>query len=235
MPNPSKMQQRYQNQAPYERFDLVGEQHLSDAELLAIILRSGSGNADALETAQTLLAMNGNSLASLARMPVHELIRVPGIGRVKARQLRALFELSNRTSAMRRRNNIRLESSRSIADYFMEMMRHESKESLRALFFDIQHNLLREEVLSVGTINSTMFSPREIICAAAACNASSYVLLHNHPSGDPTPSREDIDATCRLVKSGQVTGIPIRDHIIIGDGIYYSFSESGQLTEGEDK
>ncbi len=233
MPNPSKMRRRYQNQAPYERFDQFGAQCLSDAELIAIVLRTGTGSSDALETAQRLLSDNGNSLASLALVPVQELEKTPGIGHVKARQLRALFELSKRTSAARRRDSVRLDSPESIADYYMEQMRYEERETLRILLFDTQQTLLREEVLSVGTVSTALFSPRDILCSAAACNASSYVLLHNHPSGDPHPSPEDRLATNRLARAGHITGILLRDHIIIGDGVYYSFSQAQALPPPE--
>ena len=185
---------------PYERCLLYGPSSLSDQELLAVIIRSGTKGASAVFLADQILHLeSGNSgLLGICHLSVSELMTVPGIGQVKAIQLKCVGELAKRISTYRARQ------------------------------------VLSFEILSKGTVNYAVMSTRELFIAALRCRAVSIILLHNHPSGDPTPSEEDIRLTHRVYAAGQLIGINLLDHIIIGDNCYISFNESGILIPGED-
>ena len=223
------MKEMPESEQPREKFLRYGAQALSDAELLALILRSGTKDMTALQLAQTLLAQKDKGLMNLVYMNPQEMKEIPGIGQVKAAQLKCIAELAGRIAKCNRLGDVRLNEPASIAYYYMETLRHEPKERLLLAMFDAKSNLLGDEVVSVGTVNYSLVSPREIFISALECHAVHIVLLHNHPSGDPTPSDADIQVTYRVMESGRILGISLADHIIIGDNRYMSFRENGLL------
>ncbi len=221
---------------PYERCLLYGPSSLSDQELLAVIIRSGTKGASAVFLADQILHLeSGNTgLLGICHLSVSELMAVPGIGQVKAIQLKCVGELAKRISTYRARQVLSFSAPETIADYYMERLRHEETESLVCMMLDTKNGLISEEILSKGTVNYAVMSTRELFIAALRCRAVSIILLHNHPSGDPAPSDEDIRLTHRVYTAGQLIGINLLDHIIIGDNCYISFNECGILIPGED-
>lgn len=223
------MKEMPESEQPCEKCFRYGAQALSDAELLAVILRSGTKDMTALQLAQTLLAQKEKNLLNLIYMSPEELQKFPGIGQVKAAQLKCIGELAARIVRTSRGKNVRLNEPASIAAYYMEMLRHEDKEKLVLAMFDARSNLLGDDVISIGTVTRSLVSPREIFLKALEHQAVHIVLLHNHPSGDPTPSEADVNVTLRILESGRILGIALADHIIIGDNRYMSFRENGLL------
>ncbi len=220
------------SERPYEKCRAAGPAYLSDAELLAVILRSGTCGQTALELAQKLLARRGekNGLAAVVRLTLGELTRIPGIGPVKAVQLQCIGELARRIAKASAREEIRLDRPEAIARYFMEDLRYKKQEEMVVAMFDTKGHLLRETVISRGTVNASLVTPREVFLEAMRQEAVYVVLVHNHPSGDPTPSREDIRLTKRMQEAGDLLEIPVLDHIIIGDNRYLSFKERGYIS-----
>ena len=221
---------------PYERCLLYGPSSLSDQELLAVIIRSGTKGSSAVFLADRILHLESGSsgLLGICHLSVAELMTVPGIGQVKAIQLKCVGELAKRISTYRARQVLSFSAPETIADYYMERLRHEETESLVCMMLDTKNGLISEEMLSKGTVSYAVVSTRELFVAAFRCRAVSIILLHNHPSGDPTPSEEDIRLTHRVYAAGQLVGINLLDHIIIGDNCFVSFNECGILIPGED-
>ena len=217
------------SEKPYEKFLNYGPESLSDAELLAVIIKSGTNGLKSVEVAQNFLNQRNRNLMNLYDVSYDEMLRMKGIGKVKAIQLKCIAELSNRITATRYAQQIALLDAQSIAAYFMEKLRHETQELLVLCVFDSKCRLLAEEVVSKGSVNSSIVPPREIFLLALQKRAVHIVLLHNHPSGVSAPSREDDEVTRRISECGQMIGIPLSDHIIIGDHNYYSYRESGLL------
>lgn len=219
---------------PYERCLAEGPQCLTDAQLLAVIIRTGSRNANALELAAKILALDSpqGGILRLLHLTLNELLAFEGIGRVKAVQMLCIGELSRRIWRRGKFAGLRQKAFQDPADiaaYCMEDMRHLEQEQVRGLYFDTKQKLIRDVVLSTGTINSAVISPREIFRQAVQCNSVSLVLVHNHPSGDPSPSHEDKKLTARVKAAGEVLGISLLDHLIIGDTTYISFLNEGLL------
>ena len=217
------------SEKPYEKFLNYGPESLSDAELLAVIIKSGTNGLKSVDVAQNFLNQKNRNLMNLYDVSFEEMLNMKGIGKVKAIQLKCIAELSNRITATRYAERIALRDARSIATYFMEKLRHERQEHLVVCMFDSKCRLLAEEVVSKGTVNSSIVPPREIFLLALQKRAVHIVLLHNHPSGVSAPSKEDDEVTRRISECGQMIGIPLSDHIIIGDHNYYSYRESGLL------
>lgn len=223
------MREMPESEQPIEKCTRHGVSSLSDAELLAVILRIGTKNMNALQLAQLLLSKKDKNLLNLFNMPMEEMQKLPGIGKVKAVQLKCIAELSGRIARTNRLKKINLNEPDSVAAYYMETLRHESKEKLLLSMFDAKSGLLGDEIISVGTVNTSLVSPREIFLKALEYKAVHIVLLHNHPSGDPEPSEADIRVTKMVHESGAMLGIALADHIIIGDNRYISFRENGLL------
>ncbi len=217
---------------PYERCLAMGPEQLTDAELLAVIIRTGSREATSLELAQKILALNypNKGILGLLHLSSADYMGLKGVGQVKAVQLLCIGELSRRIwkGAARRSSPVMTEPE-AIAGYCMEDMRHLDHEQVRALFFDTRQRLIREELISKGTVNASVLSPREVFLAALRCQAVTVILVHNHPSGDPTPSHEDQLLTMRVKEAGEALGIYLLDHIIIGDTTFISLRERGIL------
>jgi DNA repair protein RadC len=217
------------SERPYEKCLLEGAEALSDAELLAVILKSGSRNMNVVELSRCILQAGGGNLLSLYQLSLEELMAFPGMGQVKAIQLKCVAELSRRIARTSRRSQVSLANPGSVADYYMERLRHEPVEQLLVSMFDSKCHLIGERLLSTGSVRSVQASPREIFIHALEQRAVSIILLHNHPSGDPSPSREDRLLTERVRQCGELLEIELSDHIIIGDNRYYSFREKKQM------
>ncbi len=209
---------------PYEKCLALGPSTLSDAELIGVILRTGASGEKSTDLASRVLNAGPDGLLNLIRMSPEELMRIRGIGRVKAVQLKCAGELSRRIAALSRHIGPVFSGPDEIASFYMERLRHETREILMLIMFDRKNMVLGEEVLSVGTSNSSLISPAEVFRTALQKRAEFIVLLHNHPSGDPRPSREDREVTQRIRQCGELLEIPLMDHIIIGDNRYFSFS-----------
>ena len=210
---------------PYEKCLEQGCQALSDAELLAVIIRTGAVGDTSVELARRVLDLGGRqgNLAGLCGLSVQ------GIGRVKAIQIQCIAELSRRMAKSRARDGLCFHDPASIADFYMEDLRHEEREQCRVMMLNTRSMLLAEKQLSVGTVNASLISAREIFLEALKCQAVYIILIHNHPSGDPHPSREDILLTKRVWEAGELIGISLLDHIIIGDRSYVSLREENLM------
>lgn len=223
------MKEMPESEKPYEKCIQRGAKELSDAELLAVILRTGTIQRTSLQTAQQLLRGGEGNLLNLVNLTIEEMQEIPGIGQVKAAQMKCVAELAMRIARTKRAVKISLNQPESVAGYYMETLRHESKEKLLLAMFDAKCNLLGDEVISVGTVNHSLVSPREVFLKALQYKAVHIVMLHNHPSGDPTPSEADKLVTKRIAACGEMMDILLADHIIIGDNSYISFREKGLL------
>ena len=217
---------------PYEKFLKFGPESLSEAELLAVILRTGTKNCSAVSLAEKILSLSKGKqkgLNALHHISLSELMEIPGIGEVKAVKIKCIGELSKRMARERAEDELRFDLPSTVASYFMEELRHEEKEMILLLSLDSRLHLIEKYVLSIGTVNASLLSPREVFVRALKCQASSVILLHNHPSGDATPSREDLLVTGKIKETGELVEIPLIDHIIIGDGCYASLKEKNLL------
>lgn len=218
-----------ESEKPYEKLEKSGAEKLSDSELLAIILKSGTREKTAIDLALELLVYKNGGLLNLHQMTLQELKSISGIGTVKAIQLKAVAELSNRIVKTTRTKDLRLSSASSVASYYMEQLRHESKEKIMLCMLDTKCNFLADEVISIGTVNASLVSSREVFLVAMKYKAVQIILLHNHPSGSPEPSSDDKNVTQKIRSCGELLGIHLVDHIIIGDNKYYSFNENGLI------
>ena len=216
---------------PYEKCVSYGPEFLTDAELIACIIRSGTKEYTSVALAERLLNMRKgkDGLAGLCSLGFEELTDVSGIGTVKAVQILCVFELAKRMSRQQAKKALNFSEPESIADYYMEDFRHKEQENILLLLLDNKSNLLGEKVLFTGTVNASIVSPREIYLEALKFHAVGIILLHNHPSGDPTPSDADRRITRKIRDAGSLLDIPLLDHIIIGDKKYVSFHEQGYL------
>lgn len=216
---------------PYDRFLKAGPEALTDTELLAIIIRTGFQGADATTLAREILNKAGDyGIAGLYHMTVDELLQIKGIGLVKAVKIKCIAELSNRITRAKKGRHIVFSSPADTAEYYMEQMRHLEKEQCLCAFLDSAMGLIGDKVLSIGTVNASLFSGREIFMEALCAKAVNLMLLHNHPSGSVNPSREDIHLTDKVAAASRFMDIPLIDHIIIGDNCYYSFREHGRIS-----
>lgn len=217
---------------PYEKFLKLGPSSLTEAELLAIIIRTGTTEHTPVELGRKILelpSVRENGLNGLHHVTIKELMGIKGIGQVKAVKLKCLAELSMRMAMTEAKKELQFRKPASVAEYYMERLRHEKKEQVLLLLLDHKACLLKEELLSVGTANASLLSPREVFITALKAEAGNIILLHNHPSGDPTPSRQDLQVTDDIKRIGGMIDIPLIDHIIIGDNKYISFNEAGLL------
>ncbi len=216
---------------PYEKCFLQGAASLSDAELISAIIRTGAAGEKSIDLAARVLNAGPDGLLNLIRLPIGELMRIRGIGRVKAAQLKCVGELSRRIASTSRHINPFFNGPDEIAAYYMERLRHETWERLMLAMFDRKNMFLGDEVISVGTSNASLISPGEVYKTALQNRAEFIVLLHNHPSGNPEPSREDLQVTSRIRRCGELLDIPLMDHIIIGDNCFFSFREEGLFAD----
>lgn len=219
-----------EEERPREKLLQHGAEQLSSAELLALILRSGdaSSGRSALDQARSLLERFG-SLRELARAHTAELCQEPGIGPARAAEIQAVFQLARRFSAEALAPGSRYVCSADAFSHFHPRLRDYRREVFIALLLDSKNRLLREVQISEGSLNASIVHPREVFVPVVRESAAAVLFVHNHPSGDPTPSQEDIALTSRLKQAGELMGVRVLDHIIIGDGCYHSFADRGML------
>lgn len=220
------------NERPYERCLANGPEYLTDSELLAVILRTGTKGISAYDLSSELLKGpdNKENLLSILHLSKEQLLKIKGIGKVKAVQIMCIGELSKRIATIGAKSGIRFKNPATIADYYMEQMRRLEQEQLVVMYFDTKCSLIKDKILTTGTINQSLISSREIFVEALKCNAVNIVLVHNHPSGNCVPSRDDCKVTKKIQEAGKLIGINLIDHIIIGDRKYTSLKESGILS-----
>ena len=212
---------------PYEKCLKYGANHLSDAELLSAILRTGTNGISAYDLANNIIRSDASkNILSIMHLTKEELLKIKGVGNAKAVQILCIGELARRISLERASLDLKMNVPSSIANYYMEQMRHLEQEQLVAIFVDSKCNMIKDIVISKGSINQSFMCNREILVEALKCDAVNLILLHNHPSGDPQPSVADISSTKKLNKACELIGISLLDHIIIGDRCYTSFIES---------
>lgn len=216
---------------PRERLKEHGEGALSSAELLAILLGSGTHQQSALSLAAELLSHN-EGLRFLATSSFSELEQIKGLGMAKTARIKAALELGRRI-AIQTLNRPLIKSAEDVKNMVMEEMRMLDREHFRALYLDRKLRLIALETIAIGGLSSALIHPREVFKPAVQRSAASIILVHNHPSGDPAPSAEDIEITRRMKAAGQVMGIDILDHIIIGDNRYASLNGMGLLAENK--
>lgn len=211
---------------PRERMHKLGSHALSNAELLAILLRTGTYAESAVQLAQTVLTEFG-SLRSLVDLSTEELIQIKGIGPAKAMQIKAGIELGRRLARSTMNDTHTIRSPQDVVTLMAEDMRYLQKEHFVCLFLNTKNHVLAQETLSIGTLNASLVHPREVFRAAIKRSSASIICVHNHPSGDPTPSPEDIELTKRLIEAGRMIGIEVLDHVILGDQSFISLKEKG--------
>jgi len=219
------------DELPYDKFMRLGPESLSDAELLAIMLRTGTREKTPIDLGRDILkqAGDGMGLLGLYHFKIKDLMQIPGIGEVKAVQLLCIAEIAKRTANLQARPDLAFDKPDTVAAYYMERMRHKDTEQLLLVLLDARRHMVHESILSTGTFNATLISPRDICIRAMRNEASYIVILHNHPSGDPTPSRQDVLVTQKIKEVSDLIEIPLLDHIIIGDNRYTSFIQKGLL------
>ena len=220
-----------EDERPRERLLRFGADELSTAQLLAIILRTGGRNKSALELAREIL-VKFNNLKEIEDASIAEFSELKGIGAAKIAQIKAAFELGKRLIANEKRNTSQqpcFKNSSQVYTYYMPKFYGLKKEKFLCTLLDTKNRVFKETTVSEGTLTSSLVHPREVFRYAIKEAAASVLFVHNHPSGDPSPSRDDIDITKRLIETGKIIGINVLDHIIIGDGRYLSLVESGYL------
>jgi len=214
------------HERPRERLLKHGAETLSDAELLAILIRSGTRKRTAVDLARALLA-DCETLGALASRSIEDLRQ--RLGTAKAAAVVAAFELGRRSAASHNASNPRVHSPEDIARRYIPLMRELKKEQFRVVLLDSANHILRDVRITEGILNSSLVHPREVFKPAITEPAAAIILLHNHPSGNPDPSGEDLQITRQLVDASKIIGIPVHDHIIIAGNTYTSFAEKGLL------
>lgn len=208
---------------PRERLIEYGPQSLSNAELLAIILRTGTKKSNVIDLAKRLLI--NYDLKSLSRLSIGDLKKNIGIGKAKACQIIASFELGRRIASNNNDNKPTMDNPEAVGKYFLPHIQILRQESFYCVYLNSKNWLLKSLLISTGGLNTNIVEPREIFRGAISENAAAIIFVHNHPSGDPTPSKEDIEFTKKLMSAGNIMGIKVLDHVIIGDGKWLSLKE----------
>jgi len=220
-----KMKQLPISERPYEKLEMYGAHTLSNAELLAIIIKSGTKEESSVVVAQRILSMKNaqnSSLRFLQDVSIEEFMKVKGIGKVKAIQLKAVCEIAKRISRPISNKHIQINSSKDVADLLIDEMKYEKREIVKVIILNIKNVIVKITDICLGNSNNAILTPREALVEAVKMSAPKIILVHNHPSGDPKPSKSDIDFTIRLRQASQLMGIELLDHIILGDENYES-------------
>ncbi len=213
---------------PREKLDRFGPGGLGDNELVALVIGSGARGVGALDVANAVLGA-ASGLHGLTRVSREDLEQVPGVGRVRAGQILAAVELGRRTLLRPAPEKALVLTPRDAAELLMPQFGAASVERFGVLLLDAKHRALKTRLLSVGTLDASVAHPREVFREAVRAGAAAVVLFHNHPSGDPTPSRDDVALTGRMVTAGEIMGIDVADHVILAETVYYSFKEARLL------
>lgn len=214
---------------PREKLMQLGASGLSNSELLAILIRTGTHERSALRIAEDLTAADGLYQNIACVHSVAELARIKGLGTAKAATILAALELGKRVAAAKRQEKFKVTSPQSGAELLLPRLRYERQEKFLVVLLDSKNQVLRIEQVSEGSVNSSVVHPREVFAPALLYHAAAILVAHNHPSGDPKPSCEDKELTQSLAETGVIMGIPLVDHLVIGDGIFFSFREHGYL------
>lgn len=217
------------NDRPREKMAANGAAVLTDAELIAILLRTGTAEKSAIDIASEMTADGGlyKRLAGITRL--NELTNIKGLGQAKAATVLAALEIGRRIASAKPIEKIHLSCPQDVADFLMPRLRYAAKEQFVVILLNNKNKVIGTEVVSEGSLSSSIVHPREVYAPAILHHAAAIMVAHNHPSGDPKPSLEDEEVTRMLSRSGKVLGIPMIDHVIIGDGNYYSFLENEAL------
>jgi len=213
---------------PRERLRAYGVQALTTAELLAILIRTGTHERSAVSLGEFLLSEFG-SIKGVATASVEQIAAVKGLGEVKAGQIKAAIEFGNRLSLFTEDAKPSIGGPRDVANLLMPDLRYQKKEILKSLLMDTKNRVLAIRTVSIGDLSSSIVHPREVFKDAVVISAAALIVAHNHPSGDPTPSAEDVAVTKRLIGAGEIMGIDLLDHIVIGDGVFVSLKERGLI------
>lgn len=216
------------DERPREKLVAKGPEYLTDVELLAILLRTGTQGMSAIDVSRNLLKNYNQGVRSLTEVKIEELCAYEGIGKSKAALILAAVELGKRIATAVPENRT-ITSPEDVYRFYGEEMKHLKKEEFRTIMLDTKNRIISESKVSVGTLSSSLVHPREVFKDAIRISACSMILVHNHPSGNSKPSRQDFMTTSRLKECGDIVGISIVDHIVIGDGEYYSFKENNDL------
>ncbi len=224
----AKIKDLPERERPRERLERNGASSLSDVELIAILLRTGTKEASALDLAKGLISKTGG-LERLLCMDFKELSAIKGIGKSKAASILAAIELGRRGMRAKGREKVKIKGPEDVFSFLSPRFKGAKNEKFGILILDTKNNIKAEKIISEGDLQSSIVHPREIFHYAILELASSIILFHNHPSGDPTPSDYDREITKKIASAGKIMGIEVLDHIIIGDGIYYSFKEKGEI------
>ncbi len=222
-----KIRDMREEDRPRNRLINNGAASLSNHELLSIIIRSGSVQENALNLSQRIFSTY--DLLQLSAINIKQLMAITGIKESKAAQIAACFELARRLENFTRDSKIKINSPEDVYRYLYPRMREQKKEFFIELCLDTKNQVIRRDTISMGSLNANIVHPREVFKAALIESAAHIIVAHNHPSGDPTPSREDIEITKKLVDSGKMLGIDVIDHVIIGDGRHFSMKEAGHI------
>ncbi len=216
------------NERPRERLANYGAESLSNSELLAIILRSGVKGDTAIDVANRLLKQFDGQLREILSADLKELESIKGVGFTKAIQIKASFELAKRIFETDIEHQ-QVVFPQDVVNIMLPKLKFEKQEKLYILLLTGKNYLLSKKLVAIGGIDYNTFKPKEVLHIAVKYNASSIILVHNHPSGDPSPSKQDIEITKKIIDAGKIIGISVRDHIIIGDGKYTSLREAGEI------
>lgn len=217
---------------PRERFRALGPAALRTPELLAILIGTGAGPRSALEVAETLHETFGRCLRRVVASPLAHLEAVPGVGSARAVVIQAALELGRRAALEQRGDPERIGAPRDVYERFELRLRDLRQEEFHVLLLNTQNAVLRDVMVTRGILDASVVHPREVFAPAVVEAAASIVLVHNHPSGDPTPSSADREVTRQMCDAGRILGIPVRDHVIVGNGRYVSFLDAGLLRAG---
>jgi DNA repair protein RadC len=221
-----------EDERPREKLIKSGSEHLTNSELLAIIIRTGfkynNTGGSALDLAKNIILKYKN-LRNLLDVSINELAGIEGIGKVKAAQILASMELGRRVVSEKSGSSVSFRCSEEVANYYIPLLKDLKKEQFRIVLLNIKNRIIKEVLISQGSLTSSIVHPREVLKSAIKESAASIIFIHNHPSGDPEPSIDDIEITNRLCKSCTIIGINVLDHIIIGEGGYFSFKQKDML------
>ena len=220
-----KIKEIPQSERPYEKLEMHGAQALSNAELLAIIIKNGTKEESSVMLAQKILSMQKStqdSLRFLQDISIKEFMSIKGIGKVKAIQLLAVCELTKRISRPIKNFNVQIKSPQDVADLLINELKYEKREIVKVLMLNVKNNILKIQDIALGGTSFAVFEIKDVLKEAIKIGAPKIILVHNHPSGDPTPSHDDIELTQKLEQVSKMLEIELLDHVVIGDGKYKS-------------
>ena len=228
-----KMKELPVSERPYEKLELYGAENLTNSELLAIIIKSGTKENTALDLAKKVLSLNDSTnkedISFLQEISIVDYMKIKGIGKVKAIQLQAVSELAKRINKPINKENIKIKESKDVAKLLMSELRYEKREKVKLILLNSKNIVVKIKDISYGGSNFAMIEPKEVLNEAIKLQAPKIILVHNHPSGDVTPSKADFNITDRIYEAAEILGIKLLDHIIIGDNKYESILRTKEL------